>query len=113
MKKMILALFISSSLFAVDLIKLQFLEIEVNHTYSNGKTETLVIQREVDATDNPTDVRAMVQNLYATESELKSVFILGHVPIAYSGDIFPDTHFELRGAYPADCFYGEIFAVVC
>ncbi len=67
-----------------------------------------VIQREVDATDNPTDVRAMIQNLYATESELKSVFILGHVPIAYSGDIFPDTHFELRGAYPADCFYGEM-----
>ncbi|MFK7772033.1 MAG: PKD domain-containing protein [Saprospiraceae bacterium] len=67
-----------------------------------------VIQREVDATDNPIDVRAMIQDLYATESELKSVFILGHVPIAYSGDIFPDTHFELRGAYPADCFYGEM-----
>ena len=67
-----------------------------------------VIQREVDATDNPTDVRVMIQDLYATENELKSVFILGHVPIAYSGDIFPDTHFELRGAYPADCFYGEM-----
>lgn len=67
-----------------------------------------VIQREVDATENPTDVRTMIQNLYTTESELKSVFILGHVPIAYSGDIFPDTHFELRGAYPADCFYGEM-----
>lgn len=67
-----------------------------------------VIQRAVDATDNPTGVRVMIQNLYATESELKSVFILGHVPIAYSGDIFPDTHFELRGAYPADCFYGEM-----
>ncbi|MFK8007396.1 MAG: PKD domain-containing protein [Saprospiraceae bacterium] len=67
-----------------------------------------VIQREVDATDNPTDVRTMIQDLYANESDLKSVFILGHVPIAYSGDIFPDTHFELRGAYPADCFYGEM-----
>lgn len=67
-----------------------------------------VIQREVNATDNPTDVRTMIQDLYANESELKSVFILGHVPIAYSGDIFPDTHFELRGAYPADCFYGEM-----
>ncbi len=70
-----------------------------------------VIQRQVDATDNPNDVRAMIQNLYATESELESVFILGHVPIAYSGDIFPDTHFELRGAYPADCFYGEMDGV--
>lgn len=67
-----------------------------------------VILREVDATDSPTDVRTMIQDLYAAESELKSVFILGHVPIAYSGDIFPDTHFELRGAYPADCFYGEM-----
>ncbi len=67
-----------------------------------------VIEQAVDATDNPTDVRTMIQDLYATESELKSVFILGHVPIAYSGDIFPDTHFELRGAYPADCFYGEM-----
>lgn len=67
-----------------------------------------VIQREVASTYNPTDIRTMIQNLYATESELKSIFILGHVPIAYSGDIFPDTHFELRGAYPADCFYGEM-----
>ncbi len=47
MKKIILFLFISISLFAVDLIKLQFLEIKVKHNYSNGKIEDLIIQREI------------------------------------------------------------------
>lgn len=48
MKKIVLFLFISINLFAVDLIKLQYLEIEVKHTYSNGKTEDLIIQRHID-----------------------------------------------------------------
>ncbi len=67
-----------------------------------------VITEEVDATDSPSSIRTMIQNLYATENDLNAVFLLGHIPIPYSGDIFPDTHFELRGAYPADVFYGEM-----
>ena len=80
MKKMIFALFISSSLFAVDLIKLQFLEIEVNHTYSNGKTETLVIQREVDGVciDIPINVQTIQSSNLASkdiDAKCKKTFV--------------------------------------
>ena len=67
-----------------------------------------VLVRQVAADDAPMEVRSMIQNLYATEEALNAVLLLGHIPIAFSGDIFPDTHFELRGAYPADVFYGEM-----
>lgn len=48
MKKIVLVLFLSISLFAVDLIKLPIVGIKVIHTYLNGKTENITIQREVD-----------------------------------------------------------------
>ncbi|MEM6963960.1 MAG: PKD domain-containing protein [Bacteroidota bacterium] len=67
-----------------------------------------VLTEAIDPNDSPNNVRTVIQNLYSQHPELNSVFILGHIPIAYSGDIFPDTHFELRGAYPADVFYGEM-----
>jgi len=67
-----------------------------------------VLTLEVDPNDSPNNVRTSIQNLKNEHPELGTVFILGHIPIAYSGDIMPDTHFELRGAYPADVYYGEL-----
>lgn len=48
MKKIVLVLFLSISLFAVDLIKLPIVGIEVMHTYLGGQSEDITIQREVD-----------------------------------------------------------------
>jgi len=67
-----------------------------------------VLTEEVAANDTPTNVRLLVQSKYTQHSDLKAVFLLGHIPIPFSGDIFPDTHFELRGAYAADVYYGEM-----
>lgn len=47
MEKIVLTILFSLSLFAVDLIKLPFVGIEVEHKYSNGEVESLTIQREV------------------------------------------------------------------
>ncbi|MFK7776235.1 MAG: discoidin domain-containing protein [Saprospiraceae bacterium] len=62
----------------------------------------------VDRNDPIGNVHAAIKNVYNSNSDLKSVLLLGHVPIAYSGSIFPDTHTENEGAYPADVFYGEM-----
>lgn len=48
MKSLFLLLCICYSLFAVDLVKLPFLEYKVNHQYSNGEKETIAIKREID-----------------------------------------------------------------
>ncbi|MFK8009830.1 MAG: discoidin domain-containing protein [Saprospiraceae bacterium] len=62
----------------------------------------------VDRNDPVGDVHAAIKNVYNSNNDLKSVLLLGHVPIAYSGSIFPDTHTENEGAYPADVYYGEM-----
>ena len=48
MKKILIFFTLSISLFAVDLIKLPLLGVEVTHNYSNGKKEQIIIQREVE-----------------------------------------------------------------
>ena len=38
----------------------------------------------------------------------ETLFLLGHIPVPYSGNIFPDGHTDHQGAWPADGFYGDI-----
>ena len=57
-----------------------------------------------------TSVKALIRaDHQATPGEVRAVFLLGHVPVARSGEIaaggHPDVH---RGAFPADLYYGEM-----
>ncbi len=62
----------------------------------------------VSSMESVTEVKATIQDIYNQNNDLKAVFILGHIPIPFSGDIYPDTHFEYRGSYAADVYYGEM-----
>ncbi len=60
-------------------------------------------------TESVTDIRARIQTLHQANPEINSLFIIGHVPVPYSGEIAPDTHFENHeGAWAADVYYGEL-----
>jgi hypothetical protein len=57
-----------------------------------------------------TSVKALIRADHeAAPGEVRAVFLLGHVPVARSGEIaaggHPDVH---RGAFPADLYYGEM-----
>jgi len=67
-----------------------------------------VIRRSVNAQDPVTAVRSLIQGIDQQSPDLEALFILGHVPVPYSGDIYPDTHTEHRGAWAADTYYGEL-----
>ena len=68
-----------------------------------------VKRRMVNRNDAVTSVKAVIQSVYTETPELKALFILGHVPVPYSGYIVPDTHKENHeGAWPADTYYGEL-----
>ena len=57
-------------------------------------------------------VKALIKADYdADPANVKAVFLLGHVPVPYSGDLNPDAHTEHQGAWPADGFYGEMDGV--
>ncbi|MEZ4688083.1 MAG: T9SS type A sorting domain-containing protein [Bacteroidia bacterium] len=37
-----------------------------------------------------------------------SAIVLGHVPVPYSGNLYPDAHPDHQGAWPTDLFYADI-----
>lgn len=63
---------------------------------------------EVSADTSVTYVKSLITDAYTALSALKMVYLLGHVPVPYSGNIAPDGHSNHIGAWPADVFYGDV-----
>ncbi len=56
-----------------------------------------------------TSVKETIVNIYNEDkTNTKAVYLLGRIPVPYSGDIFPDGHPDHEGAWPADVYYGEM-----
>ncbi len=65
-----------------------------------------VVRQDVNRTDSVSVVKSYIYNIQAAHPNLKSVYLLGHVPVPYSGNVYPDGHGDHRGAWPADGYYG-------
>lgn len=61
-------------------------------------------------TATPPSVRALIQAAYnANPLQVKAVYLLGRVPVPYSGLLAPDGHVpDHYGAWPADVYYGDV-----
>ncbi|MFK7806461.1 MAG: T9SS type A sorting domain-containing protein [Saprospiraceae bacterium] len=78
----------------------------------------LVSMQGISINEPVTEVRSKIQTVYnlstgggqgGNSSTLKAVYLLGHIPVPYSGNIYPDTHSENhQGAWSADSYYGEM-----
>ncbi len=56
-----------------------------------------------------THVRSLVQVDYNLDpTNTRALFIFGHVPVPYSGNINPDGHPDHLGAWPTDSYYGDV-----
>ena len=53
-------------------------------------------------------VKDQIKTVYNDNPDLSTVFILGHVPVPYSGNINPDGHPDHQGAWSADTYYADI-----
>ncbi len=63
----------------------------------------------VDRSDSVVSVKARILADYAAApAKVKSVFLVGHVPVPYSGKFAPDAHPDHVGAWPADVYYGDM-----
>ncbi len=69
-----------------------------------------VITIPVDQSDAVTAVKEKIKNIYMMDPEnTKTLFLLGRVPVPYSGVIVPDGHTpDHYGAWPADGYYAEM-----
>jgi hypothetical protein len=73
-----------------------------------------VLRHDVARNETVPNVKALIQSDYNADPEnVKAVFLIGHVPVPYSGDLAPDGHTATfppnhQGAWPADAYYGEM-----
>ena len=71
-----------------------------------------VIRHDVSRTDSVTHVKSLILTDYHLDSiYTKAIFVLGHVPVPYSGDINPDGHPDHHGAWPADVYYANMHGI--
>jgi len=72
-----------------------------------------VLRVNVNRTDSVPSVKATIRALYeADTNNVNTVFLFGHVPVPYSGDIVPDGHDPThKGAWSADVYYGDMNGV--
>lgn len=69
----------------------------------------VVIRHDVARTDSVPLIKSMIVSDYNSDTaNVKALFLLGHVPVPYSGNINPDGHGDHRGAWPADVYYADI-----
>ncbi len=57
--------------------------------------------------DSPAGVKSRIVAAHQA-APLTTVFLLGRVPVPYSGNFAPDGHSDHAGAWPADLFYGDL-----
>jgi len=62
----------------------------------------------VKRTDSVTVVKNKIVEYYKSVKNLKSLFLVGRVPVPYSGNIYPDGHPDHLGAWPTDGYYADM-----
>jgi len=100
-----------SLVLVVDTLSTNGLEEEIARWAKDAEGDGWrVHQLQINQNDAVTDVKARIQQHWnAAPNELKAVFLLGRVPIPYSGEIAPDGHVpDHLGAWPADGYYGDM-----
>ena len=71
-----------------------------------------VLRHDVSRTDSVTHVKSLIYADYQSDSlNVKAVYVFGHIPVPYSGDINPDGHPDHLGAWPADVYYANMHGV--
>jgi len=68
-----------------------------------------VIRMTAGRNESPEVVRSRIIPVWTADKlNTRALLLLGHIPVPYSGDLFPDGHPDHEGAWPADGYYGEM-----
>ncbi|MDA7803698.1 T9SS type A sorting domain-containing protein [Crocinitomix sp.] len=63
----------------------------------------------IDPTSTPMEVKAEILSQYAELPNLIGLYLLGDIPVPYSGDLYPDYYYSHKGAWPSDVYYADMF----
>ena len=98
------------AMLVVDSSKVSALETEIARLESDLEGEGWIVKRiEVSPAATVVSVKNLILARYdEAPASLHSLFVLGHVPVPYSGEINPDGHPDHIGAWPADGYYADM-----
>jgi len=91
--------------FAQDLA-MEIARLEQDMEEEGWRVSTLYVNRDAPVTQ----VKALIQQAAAGDNATnRTLFLLGRVPVPYSGNIAPDGHVpDHQGAWPCDGYYGDL-----
>lgn len=95
----------------IDTTHLNALSMEIDRLEQDMNAEGWqVIRVVVSPNDAVGLVKSKIKAHYLADTAgVRSVFLLGHVPVPYSGNLAPDGHIpDHQGAWPADVYYGDM-----
>jgi len=100
-------------LLLIDSTYTQDLATEINRLILDMENDGWTVQRKsIARTMSVPDVKTYIKSCYNSDpTNLKSIFLLGHIPVPYSGNINPDAHTDHQGAWPADGYYADMTGV--
>lgn len=68
-----------------------------------------VVTREANRNESVEVVKARIMEVYEGIPDLKALYLLGNIPVPYSGNYYADGHSDNHwGAWAADTYYGEL-----
>lgn len=68
-----------------------------------------VIRHDVSPSASVPAVKQLIVSEYQKDPQnVKAVYLFGHIPVPYSGNLAPDAHPDHVGAWPADAYYGDM-----
>lgn len=73
--------------------------------YNDGWMVTTIV---IGSSLTHVEVKAEITNQYNTLNNLTAIYLLGHIPVPYSGNLYPDAHANHEGAWPADVYYADM-----
>ncbi|MDQ3142427.1 MAG: hypothetical protein M3Q56_09305 [Bacteroidota bacterium] len=98
-----------SILLMIELKMAQKLPLEIQRLKNDLKEEGWNVLDYITADTTSVVInRNKIISLKSTNPDLRTVFIVGHVKVPYSGDLAPDGHGDHVGAWPCDGYYGEL-----
>jgi hypothetical protein len=97
-------------LLVFDTISTKGLDLEIERWVKDVEGDGYdVIEIPVNQNDAVTSVKEKISDVYILDKQnIKSIFLLGRVPVPYSGVIVPDGHPDHQGAWPCDGYYAEL-----
>ncbi|MBK6902589.1 MAG: T9SS type A sorting domain-containing protein [Saprospirales bacterium] len=100
-------------LLVIDSSKVDVLATEIDRLEADLEGDGWIVKRiEASPDASPVAVKAQILAKYNEAPSLShSIFLLGHVPVPYSGEINPDGHPDHLGAWPADGYYADVDGV--